>query len=169
MTKMNANFAKLPGSYLFSEIARRTAAYQEANPAAALIRLGIGDVTQPLVPAVIAAMHEAVDEQAAAATFHGYGPEQGYAFLRDAVVEHDYRARGVDIAADEIFISDGAKSDCGNIGDIFAVDNKVAVCDPVYPVYVDSNAMAGRGGGSVSAADQRKNTTSMRTTAEVGV
>ena len=168
MTKMNANFAKLPGSYLFSEIARRTAAYQEANPAAALIRLGIGDVTQPLVPAVIAAMHEAVDEQAAAATFHGYGPEQGYAFLRDAVVEHDYRARGVDIAADEIFISDGAKSDCGNIGDIFAVDNKVAVCDPVYPVYVDSNAMAGRAGDWDAAADAWTNLIYMPTTAENG-
>lgn len=149
MAKINENFEKLPGSYLFSEIARRTAAYQQANPDAQLIRLGIGDVTQPLVPAVIAAMHAAVDEQAKAETFHGYGPEQGYDFLREAVVQHDYAARGVDIAADEVFISDGAKSDCGNIGDLFALTDRVAVCDPVYPVYVDSNAMAGRAGSGM--------------------
>ena len=146
MAKINENYEKLPGSYLFAEIARRTAAFQDANPDAKIIKLGIGDVTQPLVPAVVQAMHEAVDEQTASASFKGYGPEQGYAFLRDAIVEADFKARGVQLSADEVFISDGAKSDCGNIGDIFAVDNKVAVCDPVYPVYVDSNAMAGRAG-----------------------
>ena len=146
MTKVNQNFLKLPGSYLFSEVARRISAYSAANPQAKIIKLSIGDVTRPLVPAVIEAMHKAVDEMAAADTFRGYGPEQGYDFLRDAIAEHDYKARGVDIASDEIFVSDGAKSDCGNIGDIFGVDNVVAVCDPVYPVYVDTNAMAGRAG-----------------------
>ena len=146
MTKVNPNFLKLPGSYLFSEVARRIAAYSDAHPAAKIIKLSIGDVTQPLVPAVIKAMHDAVDEMASAATFRGYGPEQGYDFLRNAIVEHDYKARGVDMAPDEIFVSDGAKSDCGNIGDIFGTDNVVAVCDPVYPVYVDTNAMAGRAG-----------------------
>lgn len=146
MARINRNYEKLPGSYLFSEIARRTAAYQEANPDARLIKMGIGDVTRPLAPAVVAAMHAAVDDLAAAETFHGYGPEQGYAFLRDAIAEHDFAARNIAIAPDEIFVSDGAKSDCGNIGDIFAIDNRVAVCDPVYPVYVDTNAMAGRAG-----------------------
>ena len=146
MARINRNYEKLPGSYLFSEIARRTAAYQEANPEARLIKMGIGDVTRPLAPAVVAAMHAAVNDLAAAETFHGYGPEQGYAFLRDAIAEHDFAARNIAIAPDEIFVSDGAKSDCGNIGDIFSVDNVVAVCDPVYPVYVDTNAMAGRAG-----------------------
>lgn len=168
MAKINENFEKLPGSYLFSEIARRTAAYQQANPDAQLIRLGIGDVTQPLVPTVIAAMHAAVDEQAKAETFHGYGPEQGYGFLREAVVQHDYAARGVDIAADEVFISDGAKSDCGNIGDLFALTDRVAVCDPVYPVYVDSNAMAGRAGEWDVDAEAWTGITYMPTTAENG-
>ena len=146
MANINENFLKLPGSYLFSEIARRVAAYSQANPDRTLIRLGIGDVTRPLAPAVTAAMHAAVDEMATAAGFHGYGPEQGYDFLRQAIVEHDYAARGIPIAPEEVFVSDGAKSDCGNIGDIFGVDNVVAVCDPVYPVYVDTNAMAGRAG-----------------------
>ena len=146
MVTINENYQKLPGSYLFSEIARRVAAYSEANPAKRLIRLGIGDVTRPLVPAVTQAMHQAVDEMATVTGFHGYGPEQGYAFLREAIAKEDYQARGADIAPDEIFVSDGAKSDCGNIGDIFGVDNVVAVCDPVYPVYVDTNAMAGRAG-----------------------
>ena len=146
MTKVNQNYLKLPGSYLFSEVARRISAYSAANPQAKIIKLSIGDVTRPLVPAVIEAMHKAVDEMAAAETFRGYGPEQGYDFLRNAIAEHDYKTRGVDIAPDEIFVSDGAKSDCGNIGDIFGVDNVVAVCDPVYPVYVDTNAMAGRAG-----------------------
>lgn len=166
MAKVNENFEKLPGSYLFAEIGRRTAAFQEANPDAKVIKLGIGDVTQPLVPAVLAAMHEAVDEQGSAATFKGYGPEQGYTFLRDAVVEHDFKARGVDIAPDEVFISDGAKSDCGNIGDIFAIDNKIAVCDPVYPVYVDSNAMTGRAGEYDVDAEEWTNIYYMPTTAE---
>lgn len=146
MTQINQNFLKLPGSYLFSEIARRVSAYTSAHPEAKMIRLGIGDVTRPLVPAVIAAMHSAVDEMGTFEGFHGYGPEQGYEFLRNAIAEHDYAARGIDIQPNEIFISDGAKSDCGNIGDIFGPDNVVAVCDPVYPVYVDTNAMAGRAG-----------------------
>lgn len=166
MARVNENFEKLPGSYLFAEIARRTEAYQQANPDAALIKLGIGDVTQPLVPAVVAAMHEAVDEQANAATFKGYGPYEGYDFLREAIVEHDFKARGVDIAIDEVFVSDGAKSDCGNIGDIFARDNRVAVCDPVYPVYVDSNAIEGRAGEYDVDAEAWMNITYMPTTAE---
>lgn len=146
MVKINDNYLKLPGSYLFSEVARRIAAYTAAHPQATITKLSIGDVTRPLVPAVIEAMHKAVDEMGTAEGFHGYGPEQGYPFLREAIAQHDYAARGVDIQADEIFVSDGAKSDCGNIGDIFGVDNVVAVCDPVYPVYVDTNAMAGRAG-----------------------
>lgn len=146
MTKVNQNFLKLPGSYLFSEIARRLAAYTAENPEAKMIRLGIGDVTRPLAPAVIEAMHKAVDEMGTFEGFHGYGPEQGYDFLREAIAKTDYAARGVDIKPNEIFVSDGAKSDCGNIGDIFGADNVVAVCDPVYPVYVDTNAMAGRAG-----------------------
>ncbi len=168
MAKINENYEKLPGSYLFAEIARRTAAFQDANPDAKIIKLGIGDVTQPLVPAVVQAMHEAVDEQTASASFKGYGPEQGYAFLRDAIVEADFKARGVQLSADEVFISDGAKSDCGNIGDIFAVDNKVAVCDPVYPVYVDSNAMAGRAGEYDADAEAWTDIHYMPTTAENG-
>ena len=146
MTKVNQNFLKLPGSYLFSEIARRLAAYTAEHPEAKMIRLGIGDVTRPLAPAVIEAMHKAVDEMGTFEGFHGYGPEQGYDFLREAIAKTDYAARGVDIKPEEIFVSDGAKSDCGNIGDIFGADNVVAVCDPVYPVYVDTNAMAGRAG-----------------------
>ena len=168
MAKVNENFQKLPGSYLFAEIGRRTAAFQEANPDAKVIKLGIGDVTQPLIPVVLKAMHDAVDEQGSSATFKGYGPEQGYAFLREAIVEHDFKARGVDISPDEVFISDGAKSDCGNIGDIFSVDNKVAVCDPVYPVYVDSNAMAGRAAEYDVDAEEWTNIHYMPTTAENG-
>lgn len=144
--QINDNFCKLPGSYLFSEIARRVAGYTGEHPEAALIRLGIGDVTRPLPPAVLAAMHAAVDEQGSAETFRGYGPEQGYPFLREAMARYDFQARGAEISADEIFISDGAKSDCGNIGDLFGPGNRVAVCDPVYPAYVDTNAMAGRAG-----------------------
>ena len=146
MVKVNENFLKLPGSYLFSEVARRIRVYNESHPGADIIKLSIGDVTRPLVPAVIQAMHKAVDEMGTAEGFHGYGPEQGYEFLREAIARGDYAARGVDIQPGEIFVSDGAKSDCGNIGDIFGVDNIVAVCDPVYPVYVDTNAMAGRAG-----------------------
>ncbi len=168
MAKVNANYRKLPGSYLFSEIARRTAVYAEEHPEARLIKMGIGDVTRPLAPAVIAAMHAATDDMARPETFHGYGPEQGYDFLRSAVAENDFRARGVDIADDEIFISDGAKSDCGNIGDILDVDNRVAVCDPVYPVYVDANAMAGRAGDYDAAAERWTNIVYMPTTAENG-
>ncbi len=146
MTKVNENFLKMPGSYLFAEVARRIAAYSAAHPQARIIKLSIGDVTRPLVPAVVEAMEKAVAEQGTAAGFRGYGPEQGYLFLRQAIADCDYKARGVNIHPDEIFISDGAKSDCGNIGDIFSTDNTVAVCDPVYPVYVDTNAMAGRAG-----------------------
>lgn len=146
MYKVNDNFQKLPGSYLFSTIAKKVKAYQDANPDKTLIRLGIGDVTQPLAPAIIDALHKAVDEMGHAETFHGYAPDLGYEFLRRAIVDNDYAPRGCDVSIDEIFISDGAKCDCGNIQELFAVDNKVAVCDPVYPVYVDSNVMAGRTG-----------------------
>ncbi len=146
MFQINDNYQKLPGSYLFSTIAKKVAAYTEANPDRKLIRLGIGDVTQPLAPAIIEAMHKAVDEMAAAETFRGYAPDLGYEFLRNAIAENDYKARGCDIGADEIFVSDGAKSDSANIQEIFAQDNRIAVCDPVYPVYVDSNVMAGRTG-----------------------
>ena len=146
MFKINDNYLKLPGSYLFSTIGKKVAAYTAANPDKEVIKLGIGDVTLPLAPAVIKRLHSAVDEMAVKETFKGYPPDLGYEFLRNTIVENDYKARGCDIAADEIFVSDGAKSDSGNIGDIFAVDNKIAVCDPVYPVYVDTNAMAGRTG-----------------------
>lgn len=141
---LNTDFALVPPSYLFSEVAARVNAYQEANPDQKLLRLGIGDVTRPLPPAVVEALHEAVDEQADPETFRGYGPEQGYDFLREAVVAGEYNTRGVDLDADEIFISDGAKQDSGNIQELFADDATIAVTDPVYPVYVDSNAMAGR-------------------------
>lgn len=146
MLKVNDNYLKLPGSYLFSTIGKKVAAYKEANPEKDVIRLGIGDVTQPIAPAIIEAMHKAVDEMGHAETFHGYAPDLGYDFLRNAIVKNDYEARGCDIRADEIFVSDGAKSDSGNIQELFSVDNKIAVCDPVYPVYVDSNVMAGRTG-----------------------
>ncbi len=166
MAKVNENYQKLPGSYLFSEIARRTAAYSEEHPEANLIKMGIGDVTRPLAPAVIEAMHNAVNDLSKPETFHGYGPEQGYDFLREVIAENDFHARGVDIAVDEIFVSDGAKSDCGNIGDILAIDNKIAVCDPVYPVYVDTNAMAGRAGEYDEEAQGWTNIYYMPTTAE---
>lgn len=146
MFKLNDNYLKLPGSYLFSTIGKKVNAYTAANPDKKVIRLGIGDVTQPLAPAIIDALHKAVDEMGYAETFHGYAPDLGYEFLRNAIVENDYKARGCDIYADEIFVSDGAKCDCGNIQEIFSLDNKIAVCDPVYPVYVDSNVMAGRTG-----------------------
>lgn len=146
MFHINDNFTLLAESYLFSEVAKRINAYKEAHPEVDIIRMGIGDVTRPLCKAAIEAMHKAVDDQADSSTFHGYGPEQGYAFLREAIVEYDYRARGIDMDADEIFVSDGAKSDTGNIGDILARGNRVAVTDPVYPVYVDTNVMGGRAG-----------------------
>lgn len=144
MATINQNYQKLPGSYLFAEIARRVAAYKEAHPEADIIRLGIGDVTQPLPQVCIDAMHKAVDEMAHQETFRGYGPEQGYPFLIEAIREHNYTKRGIQIASDEIFVSDGSKSDTGNIQEIFGLDNKVAITDPVYPVYLDTNVMAGR-------------------------
>jgi len=146
MILINENYAKLPSSYLFSEIAKRVKTYQDANPDKRVIRLGIGDVTQPLPPACIAAMHKAVDEMGSAATFRGYGPEQGYDFLREAIAANDYRARGADIDASEIFVSDGAKCDTANIQEIFGQKIKIAMPDPVYPVYVETNVMAGRTG-----------------------
>ena len=152
MFQINENYLKLPGSYLFSTIGKKVRAYSEANPDKEVIRLGIGDVTQPLAPAIIRAMHEAVDEMGKAETFHGYAPDLGYGFLREEIAGKDYRDRGCNISADEIFISDGAKSDCGNIQEIFSADSRIAVCDPVYPVYVDSNVMAGRTGEYDEAA-----------------
>ncbi len=146
MYKINENYLKLPGSYLFSTIGKKVAAYTAAHPEKNIIRLGIGDVTQPLAPAIIEAMHSAVDEMGSAETFRGYAPDLGYEFLRNAIAEGDYRLRGADIKADEIFVSDGAKCDSGNIQEIFSTDNRIAVCDPVYPVYVDTNVMAGRTG-----------------------
>lgn len=149
MALVNENYLKLPGSYLFAEIARRVNKFKEENPSADIIRLGIGDVTQPLAPASIEAMHKAVDEMAKAETFRGYGPEQGYSFLIQQIIEKDYAARGITIAEDEVFISDGSKCDVGNIQEIFGLENKVAITDPVYPVYLDTNVMAGRTGNIV--------------------
>ena len=146
MFKVNQDYLKLPGSYLFSTIGKKVAAFQAANPDKSIIRLGIGDVTQPLAPAIIESLHSAVDEMAHAETFRGYAPDLGYEFLRSAMAKNDYQDTGCDIKADEIFISDGAKGDSGNIQEIFSKDNKIAVCDPVYPVYVDTNVMAGRTG-----------------------
>lgn len=146
MAQINDNFIKIPATYLFSEIAKRVAQHKELNPEANIIRMGIGDVSLPLPDAAVDAMIAAAEEQRHAETFRGYGPEQGYDFLRNAIVENDFRAKGLNIEADEIFVSDGAKSDTGNIGDIFSIHNKVAVTDPVYPVYVDTNAMGGRAG-----------------------
>lgn len=146
MFRVNDNFLKLPGSYLFSDIAHRIAAYKEAHPEADIIKMGIGDVTRPICPAAVEALHQAAADQAVSATFHGYGPEQGYSFLTEVIAECDFRARGVEIAPDEVFVSDGAKSDSGNIGDILALTDKIALTDPVYPVYVDTNVMAGRAG-----------------------
>jgi LL-diaminopimelate aminotransferase len=146
MARITEHYAKLPASYLFPEIGRRVRAYQAAHPDARVIRLGIGDVTEPLAPAIVEAMHAAVDEMGKRETFRGYGPEQGYDFLIDAIREHDYASRGVAIGADEIFVSDGSKCDSGNVQEIFALAARIAVTDPVYPVYVDSNVMAGRTG-----------------------
>lgn len=146
MVQINDNFLKLKAGYLFPEIARRVNEFSQANPDANIIRLGIGDVTEPLPPAIVKAMHEAVDEMATRDSFHGYGPEQGYAFLRDPIAAQDYQARGVNVSADEIFISDGSKCDTGNILDIFGPGNRIAITDPVYPVYVDTNVMAGHTG-----------------------
>lgn len=168
MYKINENFQKLPGSYLFSTIGKKVSAYQQANPDKEIIRLGIGDVTQPLAPAIIEALHKAVDEMGNAATFHGYAPDLGYEFLRSAIANTDYKARGCDISADEIFVSDGAKSDSANIQELFAADSRIAVTDPVYPVYVDSNVMAGRTGEYDPKTEMWSNVIYMPSTAENG-
>ena len=144
MLHVNENYSKIKPTYLFAEIAHRVAAHQAAHPEAKVIRLGIGDVTEPLAPSVVAALHRAVDDEADRSRFHGYGPEQGYAFLREKIAESDFRSRGIDVSADEILVSDGAKCDCGNFQELFASDVRIAVGDPVYPVYVDTNVMAGR-------------------------
>lgn len=151
MIRINENFTKLEASYLFSDIARRVAAFQQAHPDRRIIRMGIGDVTEPLPPVCIAAMRRAVDEMGQRDTFRGYGPEQGYAFLREAIAKHDFQARGCAIEPDEIFVSDGAKCDTGNIQEIFATDSHVAIPDPVYPVYVETNVMAGRTGPAANS------------------
>ncbi len=168
MSRINENFLKLPGSYLFSTVGRKVREYQEANPDKRIIRLGIGDVTLPLPPAVIGALHAAVDEMSVQDTFRGYAPDLGYEFLRSAIAEHDFKSRGVDISIEEVFVSDGAKSDSANIQEIFSADAKIAVCDPVYPVYVDSNVMAGRTGIYDIAAGRWSNVTYMPCTAENG-
>ena len=167
MARINDNYLKLKASYLFSDIARRIKDFQAANPGAKLIRLGIGDVTQPLPPAVVTALHAAVDEMTKSETFRGYGPEQGYEFLQELIVTHDYATRGVKLAADEIFVSDGGKCDSGNIQEIFAPDAVVALTDPVYPVYVDSNVMAGRS-GAVDASGRYAGFVYLPCTAENG-
>ena len=150
MIRINENYTKLKASYLFSDIAKRVTAYTQANPSKPVIRLGIGDVTEPLPAVCIEALHKATDEMAVRSSFKGYGPEQGYAFLREAIAQHDYTARGCAIEADEIFVSDGSKCDCGNIQEIFATEGlRLAIPDPVYPVYVDTNVMAGRTGNNV--------------------
>ena len=150
MIRINENYLKLKASYLFSDIAKRVTAYTQANPDKPVIRLGIGDVTEPLTPSVLKAFHAGVDEMAVRASFKGYGPEQGYAFLREAIATNDYIARGCPISAEEIFVSDGSKCDCGNIQEIFATEGlKLAIPDPVYPVYVDTNVMAGRTGANL--------------------
>ena len=168
MAKVNDNYLKLPGSYLFSTIGKKVREYAAANPDAKILYMGIGDVTQPIAPAVIDALHESVDEMANAETFRGYAPDLGYEFLRDVIAQRDYRDRGCEIAADEIFVSDGAKCDCGNIQEIFSVDNRIAVCDPVYPVYVDSNVMAGRAGTYDAATGRFSNVIYVPCTAQNG-
>lgn len=151
MFKINDNFCKLSQSYLFSEVGKKIADYEIAHPGAEVIRMGIGDVTRPLCPAVIDALKKAVAEQCDSSTFRGYGPEQGYSFLRDKIADYDYKQRGIEVSADEIFISDGAKSDTGNFGDILSKENLVALTDPVYPVYLDTNVMAGRAGNKTAS------------------
>ena len=147
MARINENYRKLPAGYLFPEIGRRVAAFAKANPSAKIIRLGIGDVTLPLAPAVVEALRDAATESGTATGFHGYAPDQGYDFLIEAILEHDYRGRGIALDADEVFVSDGSKQDSGNIQEIFGTECRIAVTDPVYPVYVDTNVMAGRTGG----------------------
>ena len=168
MVRVNDNYLKLPGSYLFSTIGKKVREYKAQHPEADIISLGIGDVTQPIAPAVISALHTAVDEMARAESFRGYAPDLGYDFLREAIAENDYRARGCEISADEIFVSDGAKCDCGNIQEIFSADCRIAVCDPVYPVYVDSNVMAGRTGDYDAAAGRFRYVIYLPCTAENG-
>ena len=146
MALLNEHFLKLKGSYLFSDIAKKVKAYQVTHPGEQIIRLGIGDVTRPLPQASIEAMHRAVDEMASSATFHGYGPEQGYDFLIETIIKHDFAPRGIQLSPSEVFISDGAKSDTGNIGELLRWDNSMGITDPVYPAYIDSNVMCGRAG-----------------------
>lgn len=166
MAYVNENYLKLPGSYLFAEIARKVNVFKEENPEADIIRLGIGDVTLPLVPAIVEAIHKATDEMSKAETFRGYSPEQGYDFLIETIIKHDYNSLGIELSKDEVFISDGAKSDTANMQEIFGVDNIVAVTDPVYPVYVDSNAMAGRIGDYDSKTGKWTNLVYLPCTAE---
>ena len=161
MLKINTNFQKLPGSYLFSAIAKKIENYKNANPDKDIIRLGIGDVTRPLTKSVIDALHTSVDEMAHEETFRGYAPDLGYGFLREAIAKNDFEKRGCDISADEIFVSDGAKCDSGNIQELFSLDNTLGVCDPVYPVYVDSNVMAGRAGDYIADLSKFSNITYM--------
>lgn len=166
MIKVNDNYLKLPGSYLFSTVGRKQREYEKAHPDRNVIRLSIGDVTQPLAPVILEAMHKAVDEMGQAETFRGYAPDLGYEFLRDAIAKGDYHSRGADISADEIFVSDGAKCDSSNIQEIFSLDSKIAVCDPVYPVYVDSNVMAGRTGTYDAQTERWSNVIYMPCTAD---
>ncbi|WP_044914676.1 LL-diaminopimelate aminotransferase [Butyrivibrio sp. WCE2006] len=166
MARINYNYLKLPGSYLFSTIGKKVSEFSEKNPDKEIIRLGIGDVTQPLAPAIVDALHNAVDEMGNSDTFKGYAPDLGYDFLRNIISEKDFKDRGCDIDLDEIFVSDGAKSDCGNIQEIFGLDNKIAVCDPVYPVYVDSNVMAGRTGEYMPEIERFKDVIYMKCTKE---
>ena len=168
MAKVNENYLKLAGSYLFSTVGRKIREYEAAHPQAEVIHLGIGDVTQPIAPAVIEALHGAVDEMGRAETFRGYGPDLGYSFLRNVIAEKDYRSRGCEVSPDEIFISDGAKCDCGNIQEIFGAENRIAVCDPVYPVYVDSNVMGGRTGEYDPETGRYKGIIYMQCTKEKG-
>ena len=166
MALVNEHFLKLPGSYLFSDIAKRVNTFKITHPKQDIIRLGIGDVTRPLAPACVEAMHKAVEEMAHAETFRGYGPEQGYDFLIEAVIKNDYAPRGIHLANSEVFINDGAKSDTGNIGDILRHDNSVGVTDPIYPVYIDSNVMCGRAGVLEEATGRWSNVTYMPCTSE---
>ena len=168
MAKVNENYLKLAGSYLFSTVGRKIREYEAAHPQAEVIHLGIGDVTQPIAPAVIEALHGAVDEMGRAETFRGYAPDLGYSFLRNVIAEKDYRSRGCEVSPDEIFISDGAKCDCGNIQEIFGAENRIAVCDPVYPVYVDSNVMGGRTGEYDPETGRYKGIIYMQCTKEKG-
>ena len=165
MALVNEHFLKLPGSYLFSDIAKKVNSFRITHPKQSLIRLGIGDVTRPLPQACIEAMHKAVEELASASTFRGYGPEQGYDFLIDAIIKHDFQPRGIHLTPSEVFVNDGAKSDTGNIGDILRHDNSVGVTDPIYPVYIDSNVMCGRA-GVLEADGKWSNVTHMPCTAE---